>query len=139
MIIATGAQARWLGIPSEEIFRGFGVSACATCDGFFFRGKEVVVVGGGNTAVEEAIYLTNHAQQVTLIHRRDALRAEKILQERLFRNPKIGIIWDSVVEEILGSARAARRSPGCACATCAPARCPSCPATASSSRSAIRR
>jgi thioredoxin reductase (NADPH) len=102
VIIATGAQARWLGILSEEIFRGFGVSACATCDGFFFRGKDVVVVGGGNTAVEEAIYLTNHARQVTLIHRRDKLRAEKILQERLFRNPKIGIIWDSVVEEILG-------------------------------------
>jgi thioredoxin reductase (NADPH) len=102
VIIATGAQARWLGIPSEEVFRGFGVSACATCDGFFFRGKDVVVVGGGNTAVEEAIYLTNHARRVTLIHRRDALRAEKILQERLFRNPKIGIIWDSVVEEILG-------------------------------------
>jgi thioredoxin reductase (NADPH) len=102
VIIATGAQARWLGLPSEEIFRGFGVSACATCDGFFFRGKEVVVVGGGNTAVEEAIYLTNHARRVTLIHRRNALRAEKILQERLFRNPKIGIIWDSVVEEILG-------------------------------------
>jgi thioredoxin reductase (NADPH) len=102
VILATGAQARWLGIPSEEIFRGFGVSACATCDGFFFRGKDVVVVGGGNTAVEEAIYLTNHAQQVTLIHRRDTLRAEKILQERLFRNPKIGIIWDSVVDEILG-------------------------------------
>jgi thioredoxin reductase (NADPH) len=102
VIIATGAQARWLGLPSEETFRGFGVSACATCDGFFFRGKEVVVVGGGNTAVEEAIYLTNHARQVTLIHRRDVLRAEKILQERLFRNPKIGVIWDSVVEEILG-------------------------------------
>jgi thioredoxin reductase (NADPH) len=102
VIIATGAQARWLGIPSEEIFRGFGVSACATCDGFFFRGKDVVVVGGGNTAVEEAIYLTNHARQVTLIHRRNALRAEKILQERLFRNPKIDVIWDSVVEEILG-------------------------------------
>jgi thioredoxin reductase (NADPH) len=102
VIIATGAQARWLGIPSEEIFRGFGVSACATCDGFFYRGKDVVVVGGGNTAVEEAIYLTNHARQVTLVHRRSALRAEKILQERLFRNPKIGIIWDSVIEEILG-------------------------------------
>jgi thioredoxin reductase (NADPH) len=101
-IIATGAQARWLGLPSEEVFRGFGVSACATCDGFFFRGKEVVVVGGGNTAVEEAIYLTNHARRVTLVHRRNALRAEKILQDRLFRNRKIGIVWDSVVEEVLG-------------------------------------
>jgi thioredoxin reductase (NADPH) len=102
VILATGAQARWLGLPSEEMFRGFGVSACATCDGFFFRGKEVVVVGGGNTAVEEAIYLTHHARQVTLVHRRNELRAEKILQERLFRNPKVAIIWDSVVEEILG-------------------------------------
>src|SRR6266702_3765157 len=102
VIIATGAQARWLGLPSEEIFRGFGVSACATCDGFFFRGKEVVVVGGGNTAVEEAIYLTNHARRVTLVHRRNALRAEKILQDRLFRNPKISVVWDSVLEEILG-------------------------------------
>jgi thioredoxin reductase (NADPH) len=102
VIVATGAQARWLGLPSEEIFRGFGLSACATCDGFFFRGKDVVVVGGGNTAVEEAIYLTNHARRVTLVHRRDALRAEKILQVRLFRNPKIEIIWDSVVDEILG-------------------------------------
>ena len=102
VIIATGAQARWLGLPSEKLYRGFGVSACATCDGFFFRDKDVVVVGGGNTAVEEAIYLTNHARRVTLIHRRDSLRAEKILQDRLFRNPKIDIIWDSVVEEILG-------------------------------------
>jgi thioredoxin reductase (NADPH) len=102
LIVATGAQARWLGVPGEEAFRGFGVSACATCDGFFFRDKEVVVIGGGNTAVEEAIYLTNHARRVTLVHRRDRLRAEKILQDRLFRNSKIDIIWDSVVEEIVG-------------------------------------
>ena len=102
LILATGAQARWLGLPSEEIYRGFGVSACATCDGFFFRGKEVVVVGGGNTAVEEALYLTNHARHVTLIHRRDALRAEKILQDRLFRHPRIDIIWDTIVDEVLG-------------------------------------
>lgn len=103
LIIATGAQARWLNLPSEQKFRGFGVSACATCDGFFFREKEVCIVGGGNTAVEEAIYLTNHATKVTLIHRRDSLRAEKIMQERLFRNPKINVIWDSAVEEVLGS------------------------------------
>ncbi len=102
VILATGAQARWLGLPSEDAFRGFGVSACATCDGFFFRKKRVVVVGGGNTAVEEALYLTNHARRVTLVHRRDALRAEKILQDRLFRNPKIDVIWDAVVEEVLG-------------------------------------
>ncbi len=104
VIVATGAQARWLGVPGEEAFRGFGVSACATCDGFFFRDKEVVVVGGGNTAAEEAIYLTNHARHVTVVHRRDALRAEKILQDRLFRNPKISVIWDSVVDEIVGIA-----------------------------------
>jgi len=102
VIIATGAQARWLGLPSEAAYRGFGVSACATCDGFFFRDQEVVIVGGGNTAVEEALYLTNHARRVTLIHRRDTLRAEKILQDRLFRNPKIEVVWDTVVEEVLG-------------------------------------
>lgn len=103
LIISTGATARWLGLPSEEHFQGFGVSACATCDGFFFRGKEVVVVGGGNSAVEEAIYLTNHATKVTLVHRRDSLRAEKIGQDRLFRNPKVSVIWDSVIEEVVGT------------------------------------
>ena len=102
VIICTGAQARWLGLPSEEKYQGFGVSACATCDGFFYRGKEVLVIGGGNTAVEEAIYLTNHADKVTLIHRRDSLRSEKILQDRLFANPKIEVIWDSVLDEVLG-------------------------------------
>lgn len=103
LIIATGAQARWLGLPSEEHFKGHGVSACATCDGFFYKGKDVVVIGGGNTAVEEALFLTNFANKVTLVHRRDFLRAEKILQERLFKNPKIDVIWDSVVEEVIGA------------------------------------
>jgi len=103
LIIATGAQARWLGIPSEETFKGYGVSACATCDGFFYKGKEVVVVGGGNTAVEEAIFLTNFAKKVIVVHRRDHFRAEKILQERLAKNEKIEVIWDSAIEEIVGS------------------------------------
>jgi len=102
VILATGAQARWLGLPSEERFRGFGVSACATCDGFFFRGKPVAVIGGGNTAVEEALYLSNLASAVTLIHRRDQLRAEKVLQDRLFANDKITVVWDSVLDEVLG-------------------------------------
>ena len=102
LIICTGAQAKWLGLESETEYRGFGVSACATCDGFFYRGKEVAVIGGGNTAVEEALYLTNHASKVTLIHRRDSLRSEKILADRLFKNPKIEVIWDTEVEEVLG-------------------------------------
>ncbi|MEE2968555.1 MAG: thioredoxin-disulfide reductase [Pseudomonadota bacterium] len=103
VIIATGAQARWLGLESEQKFMGFGVSACATCDGFFYRGKEVAVIGGGNTAVEEALYLTNHANKVTLIHRRDELRSEKIMQDRLFANDKIELVWDSVLDEVLGA------------------------------------
>ncbi|MBN9584922.1 MAG: thioredoxin-disulfide reductase [Afipia sp. 62-7] len=102
VILATGAQARWLGLPSEEKFKGFGVSACATCDGFFYRNKDVFVIGGGNTAVEEALFLTNFASSVTLVHRRDSLRAERILQDRLFKHPKIKVIWDSAIDEIRG-------------------------------------
>ncbi len=102
VVLATGAQAKWLGLPSEEQYKGYGVSACATCDGFFYRGKNVAVIGGGNTAVEEALYLTNHAAKVTLIHRRDSLRAERILQERLFAHEKIDVIWDSELAHVEG-------------------------------------
>jgi thioredoxin reductase (NADPH) len=103
LILATGAQARWLDLPSEQKFKGYGVSACATCDGFFYKNKEVLVIGGGNTAVEEALFLTNFASKVTVVHRRDAFRAEKILQDRLFKNPKIGVIWDSALADVEGA------------------------------------
>ena len=105
VIIATGAQAKWLGLPSEQQYQGKGVSGCATCDGFFYRGKEVFVIGGGNSAVEEALFLTNFATKVTLVHRRDSLRAEKIMQERLFNHPKINVIWDSELEEVTGDGK----------------------------------
>jgi thioredoxin reductase (NADPH) len=103
VIIATGAQAKWLGHPSEELFRGFGVSACATCDGFFFKDQDIAIVGGGNSAVEEALYLTNHARHVTLIHRRDRLRAEQIAQDRLFKHPKISVVWNTVIDDVCGT------------------------------------
>jgi thioredoxin reductase (NADPH) len=103
LIVATGAQAKWLGLPSENVFQGFGVSACATCDGFFYRGKDVVVVGGGNTAVEEALYLSHIARKVTVVHRRDEFRAERILQNRLFGTPNVEVLWDTAVEEIVGA------------------------------------
>ncbi len=104
VIIATGAQAKWLGLPSEGKFKGYGVSACATCDGFFYKGRDVMVVGGGNTAVEEALFLTNFASKVTVVHRRDHFRAEKILQDRLFRNPKVEVIWNAALDEVVGDA-----------------------------------
>jgi len=112
LVIATGASAKWLGLESEQAFQGFGVSACATCDGFFYRGKEVIVIGGGNTAVEEALFLTNFASKVTLVHRRDSLRAEKIMQDRLFKHPKIEVVWDSVLDEVLGDEKPVRAVTG---------------------------
>ena len=108
LVLATGAQARWLDLASEQKFRGYGVSACATCDGFFYRGKEVLVIGGGNTAVEEALYLTNFASKVPVVHRRDAFRAERILQERLYKNPKISVLWNTVLADVIGDERPLR-------------------------------
>ena len=110
VIIATGAQARWLHVPGEQDYTGYGVSACATCDGFFFKGKKVLVVGGGNTAVEEALFLTNFASEVVLVHRRDRLRAEKVMQDRLFAHPKVSVIWNAAVEEVLGTVDGNHRS-----------------------------
>ena len=121
LILATGAQARWLGLPSEQKFKGFGVSACATCDGFFYRGKEVLVIGGGNTAVEEALFLTNFAAKVTVVHRRDSFRAEKILQDRLFNNPKIEVLWDTGLDDVTGDENPLKVTRRRAAATSRPA------------------
>ncbi len=112
VIIATGAQARWLGLESEKVFQGFGVSACATCDGFFFKGKDVAVIGGGNSALEEALYLTNFAKSVTMVHRRDSFRGEKILHDRVAQNPKITVVWNAIVEEVVGDTQPARAVTG---------------------------
>jgi thioredoxin reductase (NADPH) len=138
LIICTGAQAKWLDLPSEQKFRGFGVSACATCDGFFYRNKQVVVVGGGNTAVEEALFLTNFAAKVTVVHRRDAFKAERILQDRLFAHPKIKVIWDSALDEIIGT-RGSHGGHAGAAEERQDRRAPSAPSTASSSPSATSR
>ena len=138
LILATGAQARWLDLPGEQKFRGYGVSACATCDGFFYRGKEVLVIGGGNSAVEEALFLTNFAAKVTLVHRRDHLRAERILQERLYKNPKISVLWNTALEDVNGNLNPLKVEPR-PYATSRPMRSPSDRSTAFSSPSAIRR
>ena len=130
VILATGAQARWLGLASEQAFKGFGVSACATCDGFFYRNKEVAVVGGGRSAVEAALFLTNFAAKVTVVHRRNAFRAERILQDRLFRNSKISVVWDSVVEEITGRDDPSAGSLGSLLRTLRRGSCPRSAATA---------
>ena len=128
VVLATGAQARWLDLPSEQKFKGYGVSACATCDGFFYKNKEVFVIGGGNTAVEEALFLTNFASKVTVVHRRDHFRAEKILQDRLFKNPKISVIWDSALDDVIGDENPLKVAARSSCATSRPARSPSTPA-----------
>ena len=138
LVLATGAQARWLDLPAEQKFRGYGVSACATCDGFFYRGKEVLVIGGGNTAVEEALFLTNFASKVTVVHRRDSFRAERILQERLYHNPKISVLWHTVLDDVIGDDNPLKSAPRC-CATSRPMKSRNARPTAFSSLLATRR